>query len=303
LEEVTMRFGTMSMQRGSLIPAGLSAEDTLAYVAGLDHAAIAHDLYDQGFDPVEIGGDMALFLPQTLDPPAVERLRALKEQTDLVYTLHLPLWSVEPSTPLEPVREGSVRALIDAVQATLPLEPEVYVLHATGALAAEFYRMRLPELARAFLLRQCQQQAAQSIRALLHETGLATRRLAIETVEFPFDLTLELAEELDLSMCLDTGHVLVGFSGPVSVAEALERCLPRLAEVHLHDGSWQGPDGNIGYGQDHRPLGTGDLDVAGLLDRLAEAGFAGPIILELTVEEALASLDVIRDLRPEYLER
>jgi sugar phosphate isomerase/epimerase len=125
--------------------------------------------------------------------------------------------------------------------------------------------------------------------------------LAIETVEFPFDLTLALAEELDLSLCLDTGHVLVGFSGPVDLFEALERCLPRLGEIHLHDGPWQGPEREIRYGLDHAPLGAGDLDVGRLLDRLAEAGFTGPIIFELTVEEALASLEVIRALRPELL--
>ena len=33
-------------------------------------------------------------------------------------------------------------------------------------------------------------------------------------------------------------------------------------------------------------------------DRLATARFSGPVIFELTVEEALSSLDVIRSLRP-----
>ena len=93
------------------------------------------------------------------------------------------------------------------------LQPEVYVFHATGALASEFYRMRLPEMARAFILRQFQNNARESIQAILSETSLASRQLAIETIEFPFELTVELAEQLDLSMCLDTGHVLVGFPG------------------------------------------------------------------------------------------
>lgn len=293
-----MRFGIMTMQRKALIPPGLSAEEMLAYVATLDHSALARRLYEAGFDPIELGGDMALFLPHTLGADAVERLAALKAETGLTYTLHLPLWSVEPSTPLAPVREGSVRALIDAVRVTLPLEPEVYVLHATGALAAEFYGMDLPDLAKAFLLGQFQANAGESIQVLLAETGIPSRQLAVETIEFPFDLTLELAEELDLSICLDIGHVLVGFSGPVDLFDALEQCLPRLAEIHLHDGPWQGPKRVRGYGQDHQPLGAGDLDVARLLDRLAEVEFSGPVIFELTVEEALASMEVIRTLRP-----
>ena len=303
-----MRFGIMTMQQGALIPAGASAAggsaaEALAALSSLDHAAIARDLFQQGFDPIELGGDMTLFFPQSFAPDTIERLAALKAETGLAYTVHLPLWSTEPSTPLAPVREGSVQALVDIVQRTLPLAPEVYVLHATGALAAEFYHMGLPNLAQRFVLGQFQAAAARSVVAILEQTGLESRRLAIETIEFPLDLTLALAEDLDLSLCLDVGHILAGFSGDVSFFDALELCLPRLAEVHLHDApQWQ-PGQPLGYGTDHHPLGSGDLDVARLLGRLEEAGFAGPIIFELTVEEALASMAVIRHLRPQYTTR
>jgi len=297
-----MRFGIMAMQIDSLVPSGLPPENLLAYIAGFDLAKLSRSLAEKGFNPVELSSDLASLLPQTFDTPAIERLAALKVELGLTYTVHLPLWSVEPSTPLAPVRQGSVTAIIDAIQATQPLEPEVYVLHATGALAAEFYRMRLPEAARSLLLRIFQEEARLSLQAILAETGLTSRKLAIETIEFPFDLTLELAEQLDLSMCLDTGHVLVGFSGPIDIFEALERCLPRLAEIHLHDGPWQGPEKNIGYDQDHQPLGKGDLDVGRLLDRLASAGYQGPLVFELRVEEALASLEIVRAIRSQAVD-
>jgi sugar phosphate isomerase/epimerase len=296
-----MRFGIITMQREALIPSGMSMEDAMAYIASLDHADLARRLFAHGFDPIELGGDMSLFLPQSFSPETVERLADLKAEAGVTYTVHLPLWSLEPSTPLAPVREGSVRVVTEMIRATRSLAPECYVLHATGALAAEFYRMDLPDLAKGLLLRQFQGHARQSIRTILDETGLPSRQLAIETIEFPFDLTLELAEDLDLALCLDTGHVLVGFSGPVSLAEALERCLPRLAEVHLHDAPELGPGGEIVYGKDHQPLGTGDLEVGAFLDRLAKAQFLGPIIFELTVEEALTSLEVIRRVRPGML--
>lgn len=225
-------------------------------------------------------------------------MQAAKEELGLTYTVHLPLWSVEPSTPLKHVRQGSARALIDTMQATRPLQPEVYVLHGTGALAAEFTQMKLPDLARSLVLRQFQNNARESIKAILAETGIPSRRLAIETIEFPIELTLELAEELDLGICFDTGHVLAGFSGPVDFFESLDRCLPRLAEIHLHDAPWQGPDHVLGYGKDHQRLGAGDLDVGRFLDVLEKADYSGPIIFELTVEEALASLDRIRSIRP-----
>lgn len=296
-----MRFGITAMQIDALIPAELSIEKVIEHVGGFDQVSLVQSLAELGFDPVELGGDLSLFMPHTLARESIQRLQELKELQGLSYTVHLPLWSVEPSTPLNPVREGSVQALVEVIEATWPLAPECYVLHATGALAAEFYRMQLPELARDLLLQQFQNGARVSIRKILGETGIESRRVAIETVEFPFDLTLSLAEELDLSICFDTGHVLVGFSGPMDFFDALERCLPRLGEVHLHDGPWQGPERKIGYGKDHQTLGNGDLDIPRFLDRLYQANFSGPIVFELRTEQALASLEAIRATRPQYL--
>ena len=293
-----MRFGIMAMQMDALLPSGTSAQEALAHLAGFDHAGLIRRLHGAGFKLIELGGDLGMWFPASFTPAAIEGLAEAKAELGLSYTVHLPLWSVEPSTPLGPVRAGSAQAIIDCVRATLPLEPEAFVLHATGALAAEFYQMRLPEAGKALILRQFQMNAMESIRRILGESGLPSRRLAIETIEFPFELTLEMAETLDLSMCLDTGHVLVGFSGPIQLFDALEVLLPRLGEVHLHDGPWQGPERKIGYGKDHQPLGAGDLDLGRLLDRLESAGFDGPIVFELTVPQALASLDTIRATRP-----
>ena len=297
-----MRFGIKAMQMDALIPPDLSPDKVMAHLASFDHAGLVRGLASAGFSLIELGGDLVLFFPQTFSPQAIERLAALKQEQGLAYTVHLPLWSVEPSTLLTPVRQGSVRAVIECIQATLPLHPEVCVLHATGALAAEFYRMRSQGAARALILRQFQNCARESLRAILAETGIPSRQLAIETIEFPFDLTMELAEELDLSICLDTGHVLSGFSGPVELDEVLERCLPRLAEIHLHDSPRLAPGQPVVYGKDHQPLGAGDLDVGRFLDRLAAANFSGPLIFELRVESALASLDVIRSIRPGALQ-
>lgn len=289
-----MRVGVMAMQLNSLVPADLPPDQILSYLGTFDQAEVARELASHGFNPIELGGDLALFLPHTFSPASIDRLVALKEELHLGYTIHLPLWSVEPSTPLEPVRRGSTEAIVTTIHQTQRLNPLVYVLHATGALAAEFYRMKLPEIARTLILRQFQANARQSLKTILSETGIPPRQLAIETIEFPFDLTLELAEELDLSICFDTGHVLVGFSGPIDFFEALERCLPRLAEVHLHDGPWQGPQQTIGYGKDHQPLGAGDLDLPRLMGSLNEAGFDGPVVFELSLDEALDSMSILR---------
>jgi sugar phosphate isomerase/epimerase len=291
-----MRFGVMAMQLGALIPTGMAPQEMMAHVAAFSHAELVRGLHDVGFDLIELGGDLGMFLPQTFAPEQIEALAVLKAEEQLAYTVHLPLWSVEPSTPLTPVRTGSARAVIETIQATRLLAPEVYVHHATGALAAEFYRMGLPPLGKAMLLRQFQQGALASLRMILEETGIPSRQLAIETVEFPLDLTLEMAEALDLSLCLDVGHVLSGFSGSTDLDAVVAACGPRLAEVHLHDATIpQDPEHPV-YGLDHKPLGTADLNLGAFLDSLAAVGFDGPVIFELKVEEALASLEVVRGL-------
>jgi endonuclease IV len=226
-----MRFGIMAMQIDYLLPKelrGLPVEQALTTVMSFSQVNLANELAQHGFKLIEIGGDLATLLPHTFQEDAILELADLKKDIDLEFTMHLPLWSVEPSTLLEPVRNGSVEALVDIVKSTRHLEPEVYVLHATGALAAEFYHMNLPETARAVLMRQFQNNARQSLQTILQKTGLSSRQIAIETIEFPFDLTLELAEDLDLSICFDTGHVLAGFSGPIGIFEAL-RCLGMTA--------------------------------------------------------------------------
>jgi sugar phosphate isomerase/epimerase len=294
-----MRFGIMTMQVENLIPSGLPTDQMLTHIASFDYAQLVRTMVESGFQTIELGGDLALFLPTIFRQDSIEALSRVKEELDLSYTAHLPLWSVEPSTPLEPVRTGSAYAIVDFIRCIMPLNPEVYVFHATGALAAEFYRMNLPEIAKGLLLQQFQTKAAESLRQILTETGVPSRKIAIETIEFPFNLTLDLAEELDLSLCLDTGHILAGFSGTVTVEEALEACLPRLTEVHLHDCPQHIPEQKINYGQDHQPLGRGDLNLEHILDRLVSAEFRGPVIFELQLHEALESLEVIRTLRPD----
>ncbi len=293
-----MRFGIMEMQMALLIPAHMPAEQVVQHVAAFEHASLTRQVARSGFRTIELGGDLVLFFPAAYSPEQVERLAALKQELGLSFTMHLPLWSSELSTPLTPVRMGSVRAAVDVINATRVLDPQDYVLHATGALAAEFYRMRLLDVAHALILRQFQSAAHDSLQRILRETGLPGRKLAVETIEFPFDLTLELAEALDLSMCLDTGKILSGFAGEIDLFDALERCLPRLAQVHLHDAPLWQPPAPIVYGQDHQALGRGDLQVGRLLDRLDRAAFRGPLVFELNVDEALASLDAIRRERP-----
>jgi len=285
-----MRFGIMEMQLDRLLPADLTGSDAIDQILRFDRNQLVENLTREGFTTIELGGDLGLFFSTAYETTNIQRLIKIKEKQGLNFTLHLPLWSVEPSTPLEPVRLGSVDAILDVMEAVEPLDPEIYVLHATGSLAAEFYRMHLPHTAKSLALKQFQGGAIRSIQTMLEESGIPSRMLAIETIEFPLDLTLEIADLLDLSICFDTGHVLAGFSGETPFMDALEACLPRLAEVHLHDAPDFSITRTLGYGQDHQALGKGDLNIKKFFKRLEQSQFNGPIIFELPVKDAKSSL-------------
>lgn len=93
-------------------------------------------------------------------------------------------------------------------------------------------------------------------------------------------------DNCDIGLCLDTGHLVIGGSNPVEIAE----CAPdRVKHVHLKDvdrslavqlGSRQ-----IDFKEAVRqgvfcPLGEGDVDIGRVLYLLEQAGYRGWYVLE-----------------------
>jgi inosose dehydratase len=117
-----------------------------------------------------------------------------------------------------------------------------------------------------------------------------------------------------IALCLDTGHLYIGGTDP---AELTRQAPDRIAHTHLKDVN--GPlaaqvrEGRISYTDAvrdgmYRPLGTGDVDIAAILDRLERNGYTGWYVLEqdtiLTEEprgegpvaDVRVSADYVRDL-------
>jgi inosose dehydratase len=120
--------------------------------------------------------------------------------------------------------------------------------------------------------------ASRGVRAVLHP-HVGTM---IETGE-------EVRQVLDgswISLCLDTGHLLIGGTDP---AELAGQAPERIAHVHFKDvdarvaGRVQ--DGRLSYTQGvregmYRPLGSGDVDVAAIVGSLRARGYDGWYVLE-----------------------
>jgi inosose dehydratase len=95
-----------------------------------------------------------------------------------------------------------------------------------------------------------------------------------------------LLEISDVGLCLDTGHLMVGAVDPLELAR---EAADRVIHVHLKDVSAEVAGrvaaGDLGYRDAvreglYRPLGDGDLDVAGVVRALEESGYSGWYVLE-----------------------
>jgi inosose dehydratase len=120
--------------------------------------------------------------------------------------------------------------------------------------------------------------AGRGVRAVLHphvgtmiETGQEVRQVL---------------EGSGISLCLDTGHLLIGGTDPATLAgQAPER----IAHVHFKDVDGRlarrVQDGQLTYTQGvrdgmYRPLGSGDVDVPAIVGSLQARGYDGWYVLE-----------------------
>jgi sugar phosphate isomerase/epimerase len=120
--------------------------------------------------------------------------------------------------------------------------------------------------------------AGRGVRAVLHP-HVGTM---IETGE-------EVRQVLDgswISLCLDTGHLLIGGTDP---AELARQTPERIAHVHFKDVdarlARRVQDGRLTYTQGvregmYRPLGSGDVDVPAIVGSLRARGYDGWYVLE-----------------------
>jgi inosose dehydratase len=89
-----------------------------------------------------------------------------------------------------------------------------------------------------------------------------------------------------IALCLDTGHLLIGGTDPLELAEAVPH---RIAHTHLKDVdaalAAKVQSGELTYTDAvkagmYTPLGTGDVDIAGIVSVLRDNGFDGWFVLE-----------------------
>ncbi|BBX91717.1 TIM barrel protein [Mycolicibacterium boenickei] len=108
-----------------------------------------------------------------------------------------------------------------------------------------------------------------------------------------------------IPLCLDTGHLLIGGTDPLELAKAVPH---RIKHTHLKDVdaalAAKVQSGEITYTDAVRagmytPLGTGDIDIAGIVSVLRDNGFDGWFVMEqdTILDDAPAGDGPLADVR------
>ena len=175
---------------------------------------------------------------------------------------------------------------IDAVekQATILAAAGAEMLVLAASLPGDSYDGR-DRLSRGAWRRLSNSLAAAESIAASHNLGLAFHPHIGTAVESREDVQ-RLLDATEVNLCLDTGHLFLGGTDPVLLAQEAGA---RVTHVHLKDVDLEVASKFLARAMTYasavraglyQPLGQGGLDIEAVFNRLMEAGYRGWFVLE-----------------------
>ena len=191
-------------------------------------------------------------------PDEIEQLRMIASQTDLTYTVHLPL-------DLRLAEGDSIDKARRVIDCTRRLDPWAYVLHLDGKSVRHG--------ASSGELKHWLGQAVRSLE-IVGECAGGVEKLAVENLEgYPPDFYEPVLKQISVSRTVDIGHLWLDGFDPVRY---LYDALPRTRVIHIH-----GIDG-----RDHRSLTNVPREkLHAILSDLVCTGYGGVLTIEVFSEE------------------
>jgi sugar phosphate isomerase/epimerase len=156
-------------------------------------------------------------LPSKMD---IREMAALADDLHFTYNVHLPMDLLLGSPDPEQRRE-SCETILRFYERTLPLAPTAYILHFEGHPGGD------PPLE---TLAQWRHLLRASLTWLIDQ-GLHREQVALENLSYPFAWVDILADEFDLKICLDLGHLILQNA---DLMTTFNRYQERTSMMHLH---------------------------------------------------------------------
>lgn len=146
----------------------------------------------------------------------IRELAQLARSGGITYNIHLPT-DIYLAHRNAGIRQTAVDVLKRLIDRCAPLNPTTFTLHLIRDPSE-------PDV------RQWQANAAAALETVL-ATGLSGRRFSVESLDYDFELTAPVIQQLNLSVCMDIGHLMVH---GVDITTFYDRWEERIAIVHLH---------------------------------------------------------------------
>ena len=169
--------------------------------------------------------EIELLLFESLPPGAlpskavIAELSRLAAAYDLTYNIHLPI-DVSISDPQPENQQRAVDTLRGVIRLASPLAPTNYTLH-------------IPYNHKSYqkdTVIRWQDRVLKNLEKIL-AAGIAAESIAIETLDYRFDLLNDILAELNLSVCLDIGHLMVH---EYDLNALFNQYVDKTAIIHLH---------------------------------------------------------------------
>jgi sugar phosphate isomerase/epimerase len=151
----------------------------------------------------------------------IKELNAVAADSDLTYTVHLPL-QIPLATRDEPQRRKNTELMLRAIEATAKLNPHAWELHLEPD--AILPNPMIPDI-------PAWQNAALKSLNEIKASGIDPQRIGIETLEYDFQIALPVIEQAGFGFCLDIGHI---WFRRFNEGWHLKNILPRARSFHLH---------------------------------------------------------------------
>jgi sugar phosphate isomerase/epimerase len=216
---------------------------------------------------------VASLLPKAV----IKDLMHLSQDLQVTYNIHLPT-DISISDPAPALQDKAVDTLVRILERVAPLSPSSHTLHVP-------YPSRVPDDTH---LRKWQDVVYRNLEKIIL-TGVPADRLAIETLDYPLAQLESIITDLNLSVCLDVGHLIILGADIQSV---FNKHSEAVSIIHLH---------GVEDRKDHGPL---DRLSHNLLDPVIRSlnKFSGTVSLEVFNFENLKSSLTVLEQRwnPEY---
>ncbi|HUV50029.1 MAG TPA: cobamide remodeling phosphodiesterase CbiR [Anaerolineae bacterium] len=149
----------------------------------------------------------------------IKELSMLAEEFDITYDIHLPI-DILLGDEDRSVRCRAIESVQRVIDLTLPLIPSVYILHLSFN----------EDLSKTDNISKWQECIYESMDRLL-ATGINSRSIAIENLMYPFEWAEEVISSLNLSVCIDTGHLI---RMNADIKKVFDKHHDRTSIIHLH---------------------------------------------------------------------